>query len=251
MRPFLPVQQTLAESFASWIPEGSSGWFLTCDHASARLPSPWRWPGQDLRFVGTHWSYDLGAQALAFALSQELGAPLVASRFSRLLVDPNRSPEQESFIVSQVEDQSLALNQPLDAAERSSRQALYYDAYHRAIQKALEAQMSAPKPPWLLSIHTFTPLYRGQRRAMQGGVLYDAHEDLAQAFCAGLVKQGWAFEENTPYSGYDGLIEGVSRHGKAHGCPYLELEVRQDLACHPTIRHQLVMAIAQVCRELR
>src|SRR5690606_18998130 len=63
---------------------------LTCEHASERLPSPYAWPTGDARLVGTHWAFDLGIAPFARALAAELGAPAVLSRFSRLLVDPNR-----------------------------------------------------------------------------------------------------------------------------------------------------------------
>ena len=36
--------------------------FLTCEHASQRLPEGWSWPAPDRRLVGTHWAYDLGAR---------------------------------------------------------------------------------------------------------------------------------------------------------------------------------------------
>lgn len=251
--------RTVREAYESWVPLSGETKdhhhqgpqiVLTCDHASARLPSPLRWPCEDLAWVGAHWSYDLGAAAIAHELSALLQAPLVCSRFSRLLVDPNRTPEQDSFIVSQIEGTPLALNQGLSLEARQWRQDQFYESYHRAIDALLGEQRRAHTSPLLVSIHTFTPVYRGQTRRMQGGVLFDAHEELAKRFCEGLCAQGWDFEENAPYSGYDGLIDGIARHGRAHDCPYVELEVRQDLASHPQTRAGIVQAIAKTALAL-
>lgn len=242
---------TLTPAYESWIPDSPGPWFLTCDHASARLPPPWRWPAADLCFVGQHWSYDLGAAALAQLLSKKLNAPLLQSRFTRLLVDPNRDPRQDSFIVPSIGSQILRLNQGLTSEQRNQRRTEYYEAYHRGIDAALAQHRLRCASPILLSVHTFTPVYQGQVRTLPGGVLFDAHEDLARAFCQQLRRQGWAFEENQPYSGYAGLIEGIARHGKAHNCPYLEIEVRQDLATDPRQREAIAQAIVQSCKAVQ
>jgi predicted N-formylglutamate amidohydrolase len=64
---------------------------------------------------------------------------------------------------------------------------------------------------------------------MEVGVLYDAHEAHAHALAARLETEGFAVAHNEPYSGHAGLTYAASRHGRAHGVPYLELEVRSDL----------------------
>lgn len=249
--PGLTGTRTLTPAYESWIPDSPGSWFLTCDHASARLPAPWRWPAADLGLVGQHWSYDLGAAALAQTLSQALRAPLVQSRFSRLLVDPNRNPDQGSFIVPSVDSQILHLNRDLSPQERNLRRTQYYEAYHQGIDSALTWHRQRCASPILLSVHTFTPCYRGEVRTLAGGVLFDAHEELARAFCESLKAQGLDFEENQPYSGYAGLIEGIARHGKAHNCRYLEIEVRQDLASDPVQRQAIAQAIATSCQALQ
>jgi len=63
---------------------------LTCEHASERMPEPFRFPEEDAWLVGTHWAYDLGAADLTRELADAIGAAAVLSRFSRLLIDPNR-----------------------------------------------------------------------------------------------------------------------------------------------------------------
>ena len=83
------------------------------------------------------------------------------------------------------------------------------------------------------AIHSFTPVYLGQSRPMEVGVLFDAYHEAAWRLEGALAEAGFATALNAPYSGMDGLIYSARRHGRAHGLVYLELEVRQDLIDTP------------------
>ena len=95
----------------------------------------------------------------------------------------------------------------------------------------------------VLGVHTFTPLYEGQPRTMEIGVLFDREEDLAERTAAVLRHAGMIVAMNQPWSGRDGLIYSVECHADAHARRALELEVRQDLATDPGFRHRLVHAL--------
>ena len=66
-------------------------WLVTCDHATNRVPD---WLGGTLGIgsedMGRHIAYDVGALGVALALGQALDSPVIASDFSRLVIDPNR-----------------------------------------------------------------------------------------------------------------------------------------------------------------
>ena len=64
-------------------------------------------------------------------------------------------------------------------------------------------------------------------------MLFDDHEAHAERLADALAGEGFAVARNEPYSGYAGLIYAARRHGRAHGIPYLELEVRNDLIDTP------------------
>lgn len=241
------ARRHLDEAYESRILAEPGPFLLSCDHASARLPPPYRWASEDLCWVGTHWSYDLGAAALTEKLSARLGASALWSRFSRLLVDPNRLPSASSFIPESIEGQALVLNGELNAPEVAYRSESLYRRYHDALDAAIGRQKGCRPETLLISVHTFTPCYRGEVREMAGGVLFDGHEALAGLFLKAMREQGWDFRANEPYSGFDGLIEGIAQHGRKHRCPYLELEIRQDLACEPSSRDALVEALACAC----
>ncbi len=62
----------------------------SCEHAHNSLPKEYasRMPAS---ILASHRGWDLGALSVAKHLAQALRAPLIAGKFSRLLVDLNRS----------------------------------------------------------------------------------------------------------------------------------------------------------------
>lgn len=212
---------------------------LTCEHASERLPSLWQWPEHDRRLLGTHWAYDLGARALTLELAKALEATAVLSRFSRLLVDPNRDEIHDDLFRSLADGEPVLLNVGLEPDERERRIAGYHRPYHAAVDAALEASAA----PVLLSIHSFTPLYQGEPRSVELGVLYNRDEEAAHALGAALAQQFANVAYNEPWSGRMGLIYAAERHAERHGRLALELEVRQDHAVDARYRAALVATV--------
>lgn len=213
---------------------------VTCEHASAELPEPWRWHDDDEWLVDTHWAYDLGAAALASALAARLEAPAVLAGFSRLLVDPNRPPESPSFIRTTADGRPVKLNTNLTEHERARRTG-YWHAYHEAVARTV----SETTAPVLFAVHTFTPHYPGEDRDhIEVGVLFDSEEELAHALAAHIAAAGWLVHLNEPYSGKRGLIYAVDRHARASGRRALEIELRQDLAVDTERTAMLVNCLA-------
>jgi len=218
--------------------------FLTCEHASERLPDGWTWRPRDARLAGTHWAFDLGARDLVLELAAAMEAPAVLSRFSRLLVDPNRPEDSETLFRAEAEGAPVELNRDLSAEERARRIERCYRPYHDAIDRRLAAHAA----PVLFSIHTFTPVYEGAVRPMEVGVLFDTQDELAECAADAIREAGFVTALNEPYSGKAGLIHAAEHHAQRHGRKALELEVRQDLAVRPEVRARLVAALARFFR---
>lgn len=214
--------------------------FLTCEHASERLPDGHSWSPNDGRLVGTHWAFDLGARDLVFDLATAMGAPAVLSRFTRLLVDPNRPEDSDTLFRAEAEGAAVDLNRDIGGAERMRRIERFYRPYHDAIDRRLATHAA----PVLFSIHSFTPVYEGTIRPMEVGVLFDTQDELAEQAAAAIRAAGFVTALNEPYSGKAGLIHAAEHHAGRHGRKALELEVRQDLAVRPEFRARLVAALA-------
>ena len=217
-----------------------------CEHASERLPGRWRWSDNDSRLVGTHWAFDLGAADLTRELADRLGAPAVLARFSRLLADPNRPEDSATLFRADAEGLPVELNTDIADTDRAQRIADYYRPYHAALDATVRASLA----PILFSVHSFTPEYQGEPRAMELGVLFNYEDALGLALNAHLAAAGYRTLANEPYSGYAGLIHAARRHGRAHGIVYVELEVRQDLIETEAGARDVAMRLAPAIERL-
>jgi predicted N-formylglutamate amidohydrolase len=214
--------------------------FLTCEHASQRLPSPWVWPEHDRRLIDTHWAYDLGAREITLELARTLRATAVLAEYTRLLVDANRSEGHPDLFRAVAEGEPVLLNQAISASEAELRVSRFHRPFHAAVDRAL----LDVRAPLLLSIHSFTPVYEGAVRNVELGVLFDDQEEAAFALGAALARELPNVAYNEPWSGKLGLIYSADAHSRRNHRVALELEVRQDLAVDPAYRARLVPVLA-------
>ena len=134
---------------------------LTCEHASAALPEPWAWPERDAWLAQTHWAVDLGAEDLTRELADAMGAGAALCGFSRLLIDPNRPLGSPELIRTTAEGRAITFNASVDEGERR-RRVPWWEAYHHAAESVARDS----EAPFVLAVHSFTPLYEGQRREL-------------------------------------------------------------------------------------
>lgn len=204
---------------------------FTCEHASCALPDGIAASATDKRLLAEHWGWDIGARDVVVQLVAKLGGEAVAARFSRLWVDANREADSAALIVKEIAGETVGFNSSVDANERARRLREWFEPYHDEVARAGRAGAAQPMPLELLSVHSFTPLYLGEKRPMEIGVLFNEYDERAHGLGEALEAQGFAVALNAPYSGKtpDRLIYAAQKHGEALGIPYLELEIRQDL----------------------
>lgn len=206
-----------------------SGLLLVCDHASNRLPEGYGTLGLSTEAMGRHIAYDIGAAAVTERLAARLGATAVLAGYSRLLIDLNRGPEDPTLVMALSDGALIPGNHPLARQERTRRLRLYYEPYHAAITAALDAILARGESPMLLSIHSFTPHWRGRARPWHIGILWNRDGRIARPLLEALRAEGdLVVGDNEPYSGE---LEGdcMDRHGTKRGLPHALIEIRQDL----------------------
>ncbi len=213
---------------------------FTCEHASAELPDPWIWPGEDRWLVETHWASDIGAAAFTRRVAARTNAPAVLSRFSRLLIDPNRPLESDTLFRENAEGRTVHLNEALLEAERARRIDRFYHPYHAAVSSIVEESACDT----VFSIHTFTDDYEGEKRVLEIGVLFDEDEELAYRLVRHLADAGFQVAPNEPWSGKLGLAYSPVRHAQEFGRCALEIEARQDLIVEESFAARLAEALA-------
>jgi predicted N-formylglutamate amidohydrolase len=120
-------------------------------------------------------------------------------------------------------------NRTLDDAGTADRIARYHAPYHDAIAAKIGRARAHGIVPILVSVHSFTPLWRGAKRPWQLGILWDRDPRLAKALLTRLaLEPGLVTGDNEPYSG---ALENdcLYRHGTMNGLPHVLIEIRQDL----------------------
>ena len=201
---------------------------LTCEHASNHIPAPYNNLGLPPDALRRHIAYDIGAAGVARRLAAHLACPAILGGASRLLIDLNRGLDDPTLIMKLSDGQLIPGNRHADPdhdrAERDKRIAAWHIPYHDAI----EAQISALGDPALLSIHSFTPNWRGADRPWDIGVLWGRDSRLAFPLVSALTNiEGLRVGRNEPYiGGMEG--ESIHRHGWKNRLLHACLEIRQD-----------------------
>jgi predicted N-formylglutamate amidohydrolase len=206
-----------------------SGALILCDHASNEVPPEFGDLGLQPSEFQRHIAYDIGAAAVTRSLARRLGAPAVLTRFSRLVIDPNRSRDDPTLVMRLSDGAVVPGNARVDEAEVQRRLTRFYEPYDDAITAHVDHALAVGHPPALVSVHSFTPSWRGWSRPWQVGILWDADHRFAAPLLAGLREEGGlVVGDNEPY---DGALAGdtVDRHGTARGLANALIEIRQDL----------------------
>lgn len=209
--------------------DASAGLILLVDHASNRVPGDLADLGLPASEFLRHIAWDIGVEAVTRALSVRLGVPAVLSRFSRLVIDPNRGEDDPTLIMRLSDGAVVPGNARVDAAEREARLSRFWRPYDRAITATIDAAFASGRAPVVFSLHSFTPVWRGHPRPWHCGVLWDADPRLPKLLLERLrADPGLVVGDNEPY---DGALSGdtMYRHGTRRGLVHAILEVRQDL----------------------
>lgn len=203
---------------------GPSTLLFLCDHAASALPPGHGTLGLDPALLQTHIAYDIGAATVTRALSKAYGAAALLGVWSRLLIDLNRGPDDPTLVMKVSDGSIIPGNRDADAGEVARRLAQFHAPYHAAIA----GEIARIGPAVLVSMHSFTPAWKGVTRPWQVGVLYDRDMRLAVPLMAELARAGFVVGDNEPYSG---ALENdtLNRHGTKAGLPHVLIEIRQDL----------------------
>ncbi|MCK0208064.1 N-formylglutamate amidohydrolase [Starkeya koreensis] len=206
-----------------------AGLILLCDHASNALPPGYGSLGLPKAELERHIGYDIGAAGVTRMLAHRLGCPALLTRFSRLLIDPNRGEDDPTLVMRLSDGAVIPGNRNADAAEVERRLAHFHRPYHAAVNEEIEAALAAGVVPAILSMHSFTPSWRGRARPWHAAILWDSDPRFTRELIDALEAPGdLIVGDNEPY---DGALRGdcLFRHATLRGLASTLLEIRQDL----------------------
>ncbi len=202
---------------------GRSPIVLVCEHASSHIPAAFADLGISPEARESHVVWDPGAIAVAQAMSLALDATLVSSTVSRLVYDCNRPPDAPDAMPAHSEAYDVPGNRDLTDAERRARIARYYAPF----RDSLASEIARRTDPIIVTIHSFTPVYNGEIRDVEIGILHDRDSRLADAMLGSAPNHD--VRRNAPYGPKDGVTHTLKEHAVRHGHLNVMIEIRNDL----------------------
>jgi len=211
--------------------KGTASVLLVGDHASNTIPEMLGNLGLDNAALGQHIAYDIGTKKLIHHLSQHLDAPALLAGYSRLVIDLNRSLEDESCMPKVSDNTVIPGNQNMSLEHRNQRIHSFYTPYRTAINTLIHGFKQKHIVPAFISIHSFTPEMAGYSRPWHAGVLWDKDPRIPVPLMKNLRAhpEGFNIGDNEPYSGKHLADYTIDHHAEAAGLPHVSIEVRQDL----------------------
>jgi predicted N-formylglutamate amidohydrolase len=243
-----------AETFAAFeaIPGAlNAGALVVCDHASNVIPPGYGSLGLPREALECHIAYDIGAAQVTRALAAELGAPAVLSTYSRLVIDPNRGADDPTLVMRYSDGAIVPGNAYVDSAEIARRRARFWAPYREEIAATVDAMTATGEPPAVISIHSFTPAWRGVARRWKIGVLWDRDERIPRPLIDALRTEpnltAADIGDNEPY---DGALAGdtIDAIATPRGLANALIEIRQDLIAE---KKDALAWAARIARLLR
>ncbi len=209
---------------------GAAPIVFVCEHASNRVPKYFAALGLSPKQLESHVAWDPGARDIALRLSAAFDAPLVCSGVSRLVYDCNRAPGAASAMRSVSENVMIPGNKDISRREAQARLEQVYHPFARALREAIGKKTGGGASPVLITVHSFTPVYFGQPRHVEIGILHHNDTRLADAMLAEAHHfPRFEFERNMPYGPGDGVTHTLELHGTKPGLANVMIEVRNDL----------------------
>lgn len=138
-------------------------YLITCEHATNFVPPQFR-SLIPKKLLKTHLAYDIGAEAVARELGRILKAPVVYGDITRLIIDLNRS---------EVHPNSFSkFSKGLAPKEKSKLVENRLNRYSKKVDNLVKRLLSSKEQLTVISVHSFTPVFKGKTRRTDIGLLY-------------------------------------------------------------------------------
>lgn len=201
---------------------------LTCEHGGNDIPTKYLPLFKDAEeALNSHRGLDLGALDLFHQLSK-LAYFSQSSTISRLLIELNRSLRL-SKIFSEF-TRNLSFKDTYELID------LYYFPYRYEVEKKISELIAKGEEVLHLSVHSFTPVWNGETRNADIGLLYDPSKASEKDFCKNFKQQlllqspALKIRYNYPYLGIADGFTTYLRERFPKNYSGIELEVNQKWA---------------------
>ncbi|MDP9112201.1 MAG: N-formylglutamate amidohydrolase [Acidobacteriota bacterium] len=198
---------------------------ILCDHASHHIPVELNGLGLDAANLARHIAWDIGAAGVARELASLVDSTAILCCTSRLVIDCNRHPGAADLIPEISDGTTIPGNHGLSQQDRQSRIDRWFTPYHDAIEAVLATRVK----PFVLSIHSMTPVLAGIPRPWQISLSSHTDRSFVDPLLAALRRPAdITVGDNQPYDLDPTFDYSVPLHAMRRHLPYLQVEFRQD-----------------------
>lgn len=200
---------------------------LTCEHSRREIPREFKslFAGAG-KVLASHRAWDEGAAPIADYLARALKAPVFHGKFSRLVVDLNRTPDHPKVFSEWTKGLLLPAREKI--IHRIHR--VHWDKVRGRVARYLHGGHTVIH----LGVHSFVPVLNGHRRKTDIGLLFDSGRKVEREFCRGLkhsleTQLDFSVHFNLPYRGGGNGLTTALRAEFPRNYLGIELEINQRL----------------------
>lgn len=227
--------------------DGTAPFLLVADHAGNVIPRALGRLGLDEAELARHIAWDIGIADVGRLSADALDATLILQNYSRLVIDCNRPLDVASSIPEISESTAIPGNVGLDQASRSARANEIFRPYHDRIEAELERRRQAGRTTALISLHSFTPVFKGEARPWHAAVLYNRDPRFARRLKALLnAEKEFTVGDNAPYTVSDATDYTIPVHAERRGLHHVLIEIRQDLIANQSGQREWAERLARL-----
>jgi predicted N-formylglutamate amidohydrolase len=210
--------------------DAASPFLLVADHAGKVIPRSLGRLGLAEAELARHIAWDIGIAGLGRFLADAREATLIRQNYSRLVIDCNRPLEAASSIPAISESTDIPGNVGLTDADKAARANEIFRPYHDRIETELERRRQSGRTTVLISLHSFTPVFKSMARPWHAAVLYNRDPRFARRLMVLLnAEKEFTVGENVPYTVSDASDYTIPVHAERRGLHHVLIEIRQDL----------------------
>ncbi len=226
---------------------GTSPFLLVADHAGNLIPRLLGGLGLPEAELQRHIAWDIGVAGLGRLLADALSATLIRQNYSRLVIDCNRPPQAASSIPEVSESTEIPGNVGLSEANKAARANEIFQPYHDRIEAELAERRASDRATALISLHSFTPVFKGEARPWHAAVLYNRDPRFARRLMALLnAEKEFTVGENVPYTVSDATDYTIPVHAERRGLHHVLIEIRQDLLADESGQRDWALRLARL-----
>ena len=227
--------------------DAASPFVLVADHAGKLIPRALGRLGLAEAELQRHIAWDIGIAGLGRLLAEALDATLIQQNYSRLVIDCNRPLEASSSIPAISELTDIPGNVGLTDADKTARANEIFRPYHDCIEAELEERRQSGQATALISLHSFTPVFKGETRPWHAVVLYNRDPRFARRLMALLnAEKEFTVGENMPYTVSDATDYTIPVHAERRGLHHVLIEIRQDLLAGESGQRDWALRLARL-----